>query len=489
MLVTCQQMAEAESLLFSGGVSPEPFMDEAGKQCALAIRQFHPRPGRAEIFCGKGNNGGDALVVARWLRTWGWSTYLHFSSGPDQLPELTEKKLIEYEAVPKPSTPNPKSHVIVVDGLLGIGAKGDLRGSILDLAREINSLRETERATCYAIDIPTGLDADTGKAYQDAVVADVTLTICYAKKGYAEDEAVHHVGRLALIPLNIPIEEADESIQFLFPDTIASRLRPRPFDFHKGQAGRLAIVAGSTGLAGAAALVAKGASHAGAGLVSVCVPESIYAIVASQSPSEVMIHPRQSAEAVSALKPDVIAIGPGLGQNIPQWIIDLILNFKGPMIVDADALNGLARESIDLSLLPSNRLLTPHPGELRRLTSLTGSRLKLTRYLADLWGLTLLHKGARTVIATPEHPVEINTTGHPGMASGGMGDVLTGVCAALAGQGLTLHDAASVGSWILGRAAERSRDDGELAEESITASLVADSIGKALNDLYSFPVY
>ncbi len=489
MLVTCEQMSEAEKRLFSSGLSPEPFMDEAGRICAHAIREFYPRPARAEIYCGSGNNGGDALVIARWLKQWGWKTNLHFSHGPDQISELATIKLKQYESCSAPPNLPECRDLVLVDGLLGIGATGALRGGIRERADQINSLRENAWAACFAIDIPTGLNADTGEAYEGAVIADYTLSICQAKAGFVADDATNYLGRVIEIPLDIPVSEGDESRRFLFPSNLTPRLVRREYDFHKGKAGRVVIVAGSKGLTGAAALTALGASRTGAGLVSVCAPEEVYPIFASQCPLEAMVHPGQSADDITALSPDVIAIGPGLGKTISDGLVDLILNHPAPMIVDADALNALAHRGISPDQLPANRLLTPHPGELSRLTGQTGGRVALTRKLADDWNITLLHKGARTVIATPGHPVELNTTGHPGMASGGMGDVLTGICAALVGQGLNLHDAACVGSWLLGRAAELARDERGIAAESINAPAVAEQIGKALRALQSDPPF
>jgi NAD(P)H-hydrate epimerase len=166
-------------------------------------------------------------------------------------------------------------------------------------------------------------------------------------------------------------------------------------------------------------------------------------------------------------------------------LIDQIWTHPKPVVVDADGLNAAAIDSRSFSELPANRLLTPHPGELKRLTEQTADRVSITRKLADEWGVTLLHKGSRTAIATPGHPVELNTTGHSGMASGGMGDVLTGVCASLIGQGISTHDAASLGSWLIGRAAEIARDKNQIAASSVTATLMAKHLGSAMRDLES----
>ncbi len=486
MLVTCSAMAEAERRFFDGR-SPEPWMDEAGRLCAAAILDFFPEAARAEIFCGKGNNGGDALVVARWLKRRGWSVALHFADGGGHLSGLPAKKLAEYEAEPASATGPPLRSLplVLVDGLVGIGAKGALRGTVRELAARMNSRRQSEGATTFAIDLPSGFDADAGLAGPDAVVADFTLSITRAKVGFATDGAEDHLGRLVEIPLDIPVENLDRTRNFLFPSNLRSRLPRRVFGMHKGCAGRIVIAAGSRGMAGAAVLAALGASRGGAGLVTVCVPEEIHAVVATKAPPETMVRPYLDFRELGEIAADVYAAGPGLGDEPAPGLGELLIRHPKPVVVDADALNFLSRSPALLPALPANRLLTPHPGEMARLMpdAAAYDRCTLARRFADESGTTLLLKGARTVVASPGAPLELNTTGHPGMASGGMGDVLTGLCAALVAQGLGLHDAACVGSWLLGRAAELAVREGGLAEESVHAPLVAESLGIARREL------
>lgn len=482
MVVTCEEMARAEAAFFTGDRSAEPYMEEAGRKCADAISFFFPQPANAEIFCGKGNNGGDALVVARWLKRRGWQINVHYSHGREGLSDLGKKKEREFRAESEADTSNSGNELVLVDGLLGIGASGALRGGIRELADRLNNIRRTEFATCFAIDVPTGLDGDTGEPYDGAVVADYTLSITAAKTGFTRERSINHVGRLVEVPLGIPVE-GDDSIRFLFPSNLRPRLLRRDFDFHKGKAGRVSIVAGAPGTTGAAILTALGASHTGAGLTTLFVENDIFPLVAAKCPPEVMVRPVESVRDILEQETDVLAIGPGLGASPREDLIDQIWSNPLPMVVDADGLNALARDGRSLSDLPANRLLTPHPGELKRLADCDDNRVILTRKLADEWGITLLHKGSRTAISTPGHPVELNTTGHPGMASGGMGDVLTGVCASLIGQGLSMHDAACVGSWLIGRAAEVARDRESVAESSVTAPLMARHLGAAMRNL------
>lgn len=487
MLVTCSEMSEAERLFFSGDRSPEPWMDEAGRLCAAAILDFFPTAARAKVFCGRGNNGGDALVVARWLKREGWRVEVNLSDGVEGLSPLARRKFGEWEEEPLPSRSVTGVGIeglplVLLDGLVGIGAKGELRGTLRELAITMNATRRRESGTTFAIDLPSGYDADLGVAGPNAVVADVTLAITAAKTGFVADGAENTVGRIVEIPLGIPLTSGDASRRCLFPSNLRPRLPRRDFNTHKSDAGRVVIVAGSKGLTGAAVLSALGASHGGAGLVTVCVPDEIYGIVAAKAPPEVMVRPYRDASEIRGLSADVFAVGPGLGAALLPGIEEFLIKEPRPLVIDADALNALARRPGGIPPFAGPRLLTPHPGEMARLTAgaTDESRAAIARRFAEDHGITLLLKGARTVVASPGRPLEFNTTGHPGMASGGMGDVLTGLCAAIIGQGLDPHDAACLGSWLLGRAAELARRDLGLAAESVTAPLVADRLGSAL---------
>lgn len=475
MIVTCQQMRDAESRFFAAGGCAEPLMDEAGKGCAGAIREFFPRPGQAVLFCGSGNNGGDALVAGAWLRKWGWKVGLRLSHSPAEMSPLARKKLRELEGIPDGPCPGPGGTMVLVDGLLGIGSRGAIRGKLRPLADEMNRLRLERRAITFAIDIPSGLDGDTGEPYEGAVAADYTLSICAPKRGIIQDRAINHSGRIFPIPLpQLHLEEGDPSIELLTPDHLRNLLPRRLFDTHKGKAGRVAIIAGSRGLTGAAVLSALGALHGGSGLITLLVPEEIYPIVASRAPAEVMVRPRRG-DPLDGASPDAMAIGPGLGPEVDESLLAWMLESSPiPMALDADALNWIAARPGAIGKLAGQpRILTPHPGELRRLTGEScEDRLSFTRRWAEQWDLTLLHKGARTVIATSGKKTGINSTGTPAMASGGMGDVLTGLVAALLAQGLCPHDAGCLGSWLLGRAAEKAEAAG-----AVTASRVAAELG------------
>lgn len=496
MLVTCQQMRLAEERAFASGIPAETLMESAGRNCAEVIHRYFPRPGTARLYVGSGNNGGDALVVGRWLRRWGWRVEARHTVEAGAMTPLAarQRALLEETDAPAGTDAGGRAWgpVVLVDGLLGIGARGPLRGAIAGAAAELNAARREWRATVFALDVPSGVDGDTGEVHPGAVTAQVTLALSQVKTGLVAGQAVNAVGRLVLVPVpGIPQAEdgaGDAGQALVSPVSFRDWLPERPFDFHKGQAGRVALVAGSEGFTGAARLCAAGALHGGAGLVTLWVPRSIYPIVAAGTEPEVMVRPYGTLAEMEAVAADVVALGPGWGEHRPPGWERLALEDHRPVVLDADALNALASDPRGLARVGESgvRLLTPHPGEFRRLAPDLAAlpRGEAARAFVGRHRVTLLYKGARTLVARSCRPLYHNATGHPGMASGGMGDVLTGLCAALLAQGLPPDRAAALGSWLLGRAAESLVLGPEATEsaESLSAAQVAGRLGLAFRD-------
>jgi ADP-dependent NAD(P)H-hydrate dehydratase / NAD(P)H-hydrate epimerase len=258
----------------------------------------------------------------------------------------------------------------------------------------------------------------------------------------------------------------------------------RKFGTYKNQCGRIGVVAGSRGFIGAALMTSQGALRAGAGLVEVFVPEEIYEIVAGAAPKESMVKPLKSYRELLKEKADVWAVGPGLGKSRAAEILELIEKAKQPMVIDADGLNILADKISTLRHCKGKRLLTPHPGEMNRLSpDEKETRAKTATRFCRRFPVTLLLKGSRTIVVERDRSLSYNTTGNPGMATGGMGDILTGVCAGLAGQGLSLYDAARLGAWLCGRAAELAIFDGRQSEQSLLPRDVLKHLGTAFKEL------
>jgi ADP-dependent NAD(P)H-hydrate dehydratase / NAD(P)H-hydrate epimerase len=268
------------------------------------------------------------------------------------------------------------------------------------------------------------------------------------------------------------------------PAAFHGLLPRRKYDSYKNQFGRIGVVAGSKGFVGAALMASQGALMAGAGLVEVFVPEEIYEIVAGAAFMEAMVKPVASYRHLLQEKADVWAVGPGLGKSRAAEILEFVEKVKQPMVVDADGLNILSEKTSVLRRCKGKRLLTPHPGEMKRLIpEQQQSRAKIATKFCDRFPVTLLLKGSRTIVAERGRPLSYNTTGNPGMATGGMGDVLTGVCAGLLGQGLSLYDAARVGTWLCGRAAEIAIFNGNQSEQSLLPRDVLNHLGDAFEEL------
>jgi hydroxyethylthiazole kinase-like uncharacterized protein yjeF len=486
-------MRAAEEAAFARGIHVEALMDQAGAGVARAVRQFFPRPETCVVFAGKGHNGGDALVAAAHLRRNGWKINVRLPFAEEDCSELTRKKLRALSDAERGNGSNTATlgpHLIVLDGLLGIGAKSFLREPIRAAAREINRSRREQNAFVFAVDLPTGLDGDTGETDpEDSVIADFTVTIGFAKHGLIVDSALDFVGRIVVVPLaDLVSEEGAPNELAATAHSLSALLPRRKFNSYKNQFGRIGVVAGSKGFVGAALMTTRGALRAGAGLVEVFVPEEIYDIVAAAAPVEAMVKPVRSYKNLLEEKIDIWAVGPGLGKSRAAEILNLIERAEQPMVLDADGLNILAEKVDLLKRCRGARLLTPHPGEMSRLFEVGKmSRAGIARNFCDQFPVALLFKGSRTIVSERGKPLSYNTTGNPGMASGGMGDVLTGVCAGLLGQKLSLYDAARVGAWACGRAAEMSIFAGGASEESLLATDVLDRLGDAFNEIRNPP--
>lgn len=477
-------MKGIEAAAFRRGVDPERLMESAGSAIARAILDFFPTPALATALCGKGNNAGDVLVAARRLAGLGWEIEIDLAFPESELSPLPAKKLAELRSVQKSKVENRKSKILL-DGLLGIGAQGAPREPVAAAIRSLNEQRSCHGAFVVAADIPSGLDADTGQPGAPCVTADLTVTIGHAKTGLLADAATNFVGRLALAPLDELTAGAGDPAELITPEWLRPLLSPRSFDSHKGMWGRIGIIAGSRGTLGAARLCAEAALRSGGGLITLYALPDTYELLAATAPPEVMVKPVASYVEALSDRLDAIGIGPGLGLAQDLAVREIVARFPGPMVVDADALNLLSRHSGAWDQPAGPRLITPHPGEMERLFP-AGSKLArraAAEQYAALHPVTVLLKGARTVIAQAGAATAFNTTGNPGMGSGGMGDVLTGVCAALLAQRHSPRDAAMLGAWICGRAAERYVFGPGGSPESLVAGEIIRHLGGTLREL------
>ncbi len=489
--LTVAAMRELEEAAFARGVDPGGLMDAAGRAMAARLLDLVgpvAGPGTAVAYVGKGNNGGDALVVLEVLRAAGWRIALRATAPPQQWGVLSRQRqrrlgVEPVERIDRIDPPDAAGPLVLLDGLLGIGGRGDLRGPVAGLAGEMARLRGDHGAQVVAVDLPSGVDGDTGAVGAGAVVADWTLTVGAPKWGLMEDAAVNHIGRLVLVPVeDLPLPSGGEP-RLICPEGFPGLLAPRRHDVHKGDAGELAVLAGSPGMTGAAALAVTGALRAGAGKVTLHVDEATFAAFACRLPAEVMVRvSRDPLAACFAQEVSARVIGPGLGEA-PEGLFDALSATDRPVVLDADALNAIAARGRHDCLGP-RMLVTPHPGEFRRLApDLAGRpRREQLRGFVDRHGCCGLLKGARSLVATPGGPLAWNPTGNAGMAGGGQGDVLAGVAGALLAAGKPPFEAGLLAAWLCGRAAERAVSHGGESEESLLAGAIPGQLGGAFDD-------
>lgn len=503
-LVTAQEMKEIDRLATAEyGVLGLLLMDAAAKQVADAVLQYLPeeREGCVVIFCGGGNNGGDGFGAGRWLLTCGVQVRIFLAgAAPEQLSGDAAVEMQLYrQAGGSVEVLNSEDDWLVaqlaaeradvlVDALLGTGFSGELRPA----ARRACQLLNKSAAPVIAVDIPSGVQADDGTAVSDAVQAAATVTMALPKTGLLLYPGREHVGKLFVANIGMPAKllEGYPSHKYRITGAMVRNLLPlRAANAHKGDAGRVLICAGSPGYTGAAALCGNAAVKAGAGLVSLLTPLSSREVLAVKL-TEVMVHGLLErmpgvlggGAANDVLQrsqnADVLALGPGLGvsESTQQAVRDILTKAELPVVIDADALTALQGHTDMLVQMQAPKSLTPHPGEMARLTGLAvenidRDRIQVAAKYAREWQAVLVLKGAPTVIGCPDGTVYVNSTGSSALATGGSGDVLTGIIAALAAQGITLQEAAVCGVYLHGLAGTLACGDVGLAAGEIAGHL------------------
>jgi NAD(P)H-hydrate epimerase len=434
-------MREVDRRTAEMGIPGIVLMENAGHSVVeFLAERFAPLPAeRIVVLCGKGNNGGDGLVVARQLHTRFHPQALHvvLLAAPE---ELKGDAAANYRMLAACGCPvwreipaEARLATLVVDALLGTGISGPAAGAMLEGIREING--GFPLAQVVAVDIPSGMPSDSGEPVGESARADYTVTFTAPKPGQVLPPNCDHVGELVVGPIGSPPElYEDVWLSLVEPEMFEELLEPRPTGGHKGTFGHVLVVAGSREKSGAAAMAGLGALRAGAGLVTVASAASAIPVIASHAP-ELMTAPLDELDHLMEGK-TVIAMGPGLGRgpDIEALVARTVAEFEHPMVLDADALVGHA-----FSLPTRVRILTPHPGEMARLTGKTtaeiqSDRVGAARAFATDRRVTLVLKGQRTVIAFPDGRVWINPTGTPALGTGGTGDVLTGMIAGFLAQ-------------------------------------------------------
>jgi len=439
-------------------------MERAGKAAWELLQKKWPGAINIAVFCGPGNNGGDGYVVARLAKEAGLTVHLYSSTESSRLKgdaaTVCQLWLDAGGGLEKPLSPNKKNFDLVVDGLLGTGLDRLVDGEMATVINEINSMD----VPVLALDIASGLHSDKGASLGTSVDAEATISFIGLKQGLFTGEGVALSGEVYYDSLDVPesvlTSQQSESKRFTADGTC---LPKREKTAHKGLFGHVLVAGGERGFSGAVQMAASAALRAGAGLVSLATRSEHAALLNLVRP-ELMVHGIDKRVDLAPLlkKSSVAAVGPGLGQTVwAQNLLAELLDTAMPLVVDADALNLLAKEPFKRD----NWVLTPHPGEAARLLGITIKEIESDRFssvkaLQKKYGGVVVLKGAGTLIFDGSEMV-INTTGNPGMASGGMGDVLSGVIAALLAQGLSLSQSARLGVWLHGKAGDIAAKEGE----------------------------
>jgi NAD(P)H-hydrate epimerase len=527
-LAQAAQMRELERRTIEDiGIPGMVLMENAGRGTVERMEQFlGPVAGKTVcIFAGPGNNGGDGLVIARTVHGLDALPFVFFLTDPEQLRgdaalnyaifqrlrlpyqvlDLSEKMLTLIDTVLTLNRMHPIHSLI--DAIFGTGLTREVSGPFLEAITALNILRDRHRLPVVAVDIPSGLDSDTGRVLGASVQADLTVTYGLAKPGL-----YHHggpgVGRVERIDIGIPTKIVHQAglNGSVLDHTITEQLTRRATAAHKGANGHLLILAGSEGKTGAALLCGRGALHSGTGLVTFGVPQDlnpIFEIALAEAMSIPLPASRKfltvdDYDRIVAIAEgkDALVLGPGMGTEEPtaRLVLRLYAENPAPQVVDADALNILAAHPEALRHPAGPRIFTPHPGEMARMLATTIESVQADRLGAAQWldsvadngmptMITVL-KGAGTVVAAAGGPWAINTTGNPGMGTGGMGDVLSGIIGGLLAQGYTPWNAACLGVYLHGLAADHIA---KTCPYGFTASEVAQLLPQVIGRCTSQP--
>jgi len=488
-IVTADQVRQIENQAVNLGVSLEMLMENAGNAVAAQVKQvLHSAVGkRVLVLVGPGNNGGDGLVAARYLHDWGAKVNICLCASRAQndknlklamqcgipiIPAYEGRALADLRA-------SISSADVIIDALFGIGKIRPIEGIFKEVLQNVSMVKRTKsKPVLVAVDLPSGLNSDTGEVEPSCPCADITVTFGYPKIGLFSFPGAEKVGKLVIADIGIPRDLAhDIDVELITGQWVRETLPQRPLNAHKGSFGKVLVIAGSVNYIGAAYLACMGAARVGAGLVTLATASSLQPILASKLTETTYIPLPEAmtgvigSQAISTLQLeisnyDVLLLGCGLGQHpeTVEFVKSLLtdssqLSAVSCLILDADAVNTLAQMPQWWRKLRQDAILTPHPGEMARLLGISakevqGSRLSIAQRSAKKWKKTVVLKGANTIVAAPNGEAKVNNAANPALASAGTGDVLAGAIAGLAAQGLSLFHAAACGVYLHSRAGD-----------------------------------
>lgn len=516
-VVTAEEMRRIDAMTIKKyGISGQVLMERAGLAVAMKIRELFDKK-KVVVLAGGGNNGGDGIVVARNLYNWGWNVKVLLMTKEDKLSAdcLAQLKIARQIGVPiqfgTKLTSKDLHSAVVVDAMLGTGINKPVTSPMAEAIAFLN--RSDVRIV--SVDIPSGISSDDGQIKGEAVMSDYTVTFGLPKIGHLLHPGAGHTGQLLIADIGFPdkllrsdllktqtIEQAEAS--FLLPE--------RTKYSHKGDYGHVLLVAGSTGKTGAALMAAKACLRAGAGMITIGAPETLMKVFQERVTEEMVLPLPDNGNGVLSekasetildfldRKADVLAIGPGIstGPGITQLLRTLLVSVTTPMVLDADAINSIAGSTDLLSKVKAPVILTPHTGEMARLLTkglasnkvvpdielnelrktIEKNRINAAVSFTKKTGTYLILKGVPTIVSEPEGSTFINTTGNPGMATAGAGDVLTGIVAGFLSQGMNPAGAAILGVYLHGLAGDLA------ASETGTHSLIASDIIEKIHEAF-----
>lgn len=506
-LVTAAQMRELEQAAVAAGTPLDELMEQAGLAVAqeawLSLGIVDGR--RIVVLVGPGNNGGDGLVAARHLADWGADVVAYLlapRSGDKNFDLVAERGVPMFFATDDAGHASLQAALdgaeMLVDALLGTGRSRPIEGALASVLERVNAtLQRSTPPKVVAVDLPTGVDADSGRVDPLAIRADMTVTFGLAKVGLYTLPGSEYAGQVQVVDIGLPkAAEAAVPLDLLGIAWVRDRLPKRPKSSNKGTFGRVLVVAGSANYPGAARLAAEACYRVGAGLVTLAAPSSVQPLIAAVIPEATWLpldgdSNALSADAVATIVAaarscDAMLIGPGISQR--DGVSDAVLRVLSsasarPCVVDADALNALAPRPGWHEHITTAAVLTPHPGEMARLLGTTvaevqDNRLNVAMKAAAMWGKVVVLKGAHTVIAAPDGRAAISPYANPLLATAGTGDVLAGAIAGLLAQGLKPFEAAACGVYLHGLAAEEIGE--EFADRGMLASELLPALPRAI---------
>ncbi len=516
-LVTSAQMRNIDKKTIEGiGIPGLELMEKAGKGVALVAKEMlgDVKNKKVAIFCGGGNNGGDGFVVGRYLSEWGAEIEFYLTANREEVKGDAKTNLEKAEKVGLPITevlkkeeiPSKIEANLIVDALFGTGFSGEITGLVKDMVEGINC----SAIPVVSVDIPSGLHADTGQFTAPCIKAERTVTMALPKIGHFFFPGKEMSGKVSVVDIGVPdhvVEGEKINLNLITEEQVKEILPQRPGDAYKGTCGRVVLIAGSTGMTGAAPLASLSSLRAGAGMAILGIPQTLNAILETKL-TEVMTKPLPDVRKKGALAlrglgeireflkwGDCCAVGPGLGQHFEtmELVRRLISKIAMPTVIDADGLNAIARDTSVLKECQASLILTPHIGELSRLNGVSAGeiakdRIKYACDFAKEYSCVLVFKGAPTIISEPGGQTYVNPTGNAGMASAGSGDVLTGIIVGLLAQMLMLRkgedlqriilDSARAGVYLHGLTGDLARE--EKGEMGMIAGDMMEKIPHAL---------